>query len=232
MATSGTYSFLMNRDSIISAALRTLEVVGAGDTVQPVDIANCAEALNIMVKAMVMDGLPLWCVQELTIPLVAGQSSYNVGPVSLQPRPLRILQAFLRSPTNNDLELQVVSRYDYNTLGLKTQLSQPNQLYYDPQLLNGIITVYNIPQDSLSSIHIVIQRQIQDFNLSTDNPDFPQEAFQMLKWCLADELSSEYGSKVMKIQVVAAKAKTYREAFAAFGQEQVSSFFLPSGRRS
>ncbi len=232
MATSGTYTFLMNRDSIIAAALRTLEVIGEGESPSATAVTNCAEALNILVKGMVVEGLPLWCVQELVVPMVAAQASYSIGPVSTQPRPLRILQAFLRFSTGNDVELTIVGRSDYNTLGLKTAQGTPNQLFYDPQLTNGIVTLYNIPQDALSELHVVIQRQIQDFNLSTDNPDFPQEAYQMLKWSLADELSLEYGAKAHIVQMVAAKAKAYRDAFMGFEQEQTSVFFYPSGRRS
>lgn len=232
MATSGTYTFLMNRDSLIGAALRTLQVLGEGDVPSPIALANCGEALNILTKAMVLEGLPLWCVQELLVPMVAGQAVYNVGPVSSQARPLRVLQAFLRYSTGNDLELAVVSRYDYNGLGLKTAQAQPNQLYYDPQLTNGIVTVYNVPADATATLHLVIQRQLQDFNLASDNPDFPQEAYQMLKWCLADELSLEYGAKPHIIQICATKAKMMRDSFMGFEQEQVSMSFTPSGRTS
>jgi len=234
MATSGTYAFLMNRDGIIGAVLRRLEVIGAGDTIPPGDITNCAEALNVLVKGMVVEGLPLWCVEEIAIPMIAAQATYTIGPGSATPtrRPLRILDAFLRFSTGNDVDLQVVSRYDYNDLGLKTAQGTPNQLYYDPQLTNGVVTVYNAPFDNTTTLHIVIQRQIQDFNLSTDNPDFPQEAYQMLIWSLADELSLEYGAKPHVIAMCASKAKTYRDAFMQFEQEQTSCYFYPSGRKS
>lgn len=230
MTTSGTYGFLMNRDSIIAAALRTMEVVGVGETIDPLHITNCAEALNLMVKGMVLEGMPLWCVQELVVPLVAGQAAYSVGAATAQPRPLRVLQAVVRNSTGQDTELQLVSRFEYNTLGSKANKGQPNQLMYDPQLLTGIVTLYTVPADALSSLRLTIQRQIQDFNLSTDNPDFPQEAYQMLKWCLVDELSLEYGAKMSVVQVAAGKAITYKTAFMAFEQEQVSQYFVPSGR--
>lgn len=232
MATSGTYSFLMNRDSIIGAALRALEVYGAGDTIPALDITNCAEALNIICKGLVVKGLPLWCVQELTIPLVVGQSAYPIGPSSSQVRPLRILQAFLRLSTGNDVELMVVSRYDYNELGMKLAQGTPNQLYYDPQLTNGIATLYNTPFDATQTLHVVVQRQIQDFNLSTDNPDFPQEAYLMLKWNLAKELLSEYGVKPAIVQLVMANARESLDDFMNFMQEYASVYFYPSGRKT
>lgn len=231
MATSGTYSFSMTRDSIIAAALRTMEVIGAGQTPSPDDLLNCAEALNIRIKALGKN-LLLWCIQDCQVPMVAGQASYNIGPLTSQPRPLRILQAFIRDSSGKDTELTIVSRYEYNTQGQKTQQSQPNQLYYDPQLNNGIITVYGVPFDATSTIHLIYQRPVQDFNIGADNPDFPQEAFLMLKWSLIDEVALEYGAKPSVIQIASAKANAYTEGFLDFEQDQASVFFTPTGRMS
>ncbi len=234
MATSGTYTFAMTRDTLIAAALRVLEVYGAGDTVQAIDYTNCAEALNLITKSLALKGLPLWSVQDIPVAMVAGQASYNLGVGGLAGntlRPLRILQAYLRDSTGNDVTLKVESRYDYNDLGLKTSQSRPNQLYYDPQIGTGIVTLYNVPQDATTTLHVVIQRQLQDFTASGDNPDVPQEAFQMLKWLLADEISMEYGAKPHIVNMVAAKAKFYREELIDFEQEQSSIYFTPTERQ-
>lgn len=227
MATSGTYAFTVNRDQLIEAALRALQVYGLGDTIPPQAITNCAQALNIWCKSLVKKGLFLWCVQDLTVPMVAAQGTYNVGPLSGQPRPLRILDAYLRDSTGNDVSLTITSRYDYDTLGLKSAQGIPNQLFYDPQLNNGIITLYNVPIAAGSTLHIVAQRQIQDFNLATDNPDFPQEAFQMLKWGLADEIGMEQGARDVVLDRVHAKARQYMEEFTDWQQEAASVFFTP-----
>lgn len=234
MATSGTYAFIMNRDSLIAAAFRILEVFGTGDTIPPADITSAAEALNIMVKSKPYMGLPLWCVQEYAIPMVAAQAVYSLGPAAVtpMPRPMRILQAFLRFSTGNDVELTINSRSDYNTLGMKASQGTPNQLYYDPQLTNGIVTLYNVPQDSTGVLHVVAQRPIQDFNLSTDNPDFPPESYHMLKWNLADEIMLDYGVKPHIMQIVSGKAMFLRTSFIDAEQEQCSLYFYPSGRRS
>jgi hypothetical protein len=76
----------------------------------------------------------------------------------------------------------------------------------------------------------VIQRQLQDFNLATDTPDFPQEAFRLLKWCLADEVALEYQTPVGMRQEIAARASHLRENYAASLQEQVAVRFTPGMR--
>lgn len=230
MASSGTYAFSMSRDSLIGASLRLVQAYGDGDTIPANDIANCAQALNVMVKAMVMEGLPLWCLQELTIPLVAGQAAYDISAAAGMPLPPRILQAFIRDASDNDTEISQVARADYNRLGQKTSEGVPNQGYYDPQLGAGLFTLYNVPADTLSTLHVIIQRQIQDFNLSTDNPDFPQEAYQFLKWCLADEIALEYHTPTDIRLEINQKANGYKDKFFNFSQESVSTFFQPDGR--
>lgn len=228
MSTSGTTNFTMTRDQLIEASLRALQVYGIGDTIPPEVITNVAQALNIWVKALCMKGLFLWCVQEVEIPMVAGQAQYQIGPLTNKPRPLRILDAYIRYSTGNDVSLTITSRYDYDTLGLKSAQGIPNQLYYDPQLDNGLVTFYNVPFATTDTVHLVIQRQIQDFNLATDNPDFPQEAFQMLKWGLADEIGLEQGARLEVRQEVALRSKRYMNEFSDFQQEQASVFFTPS----
>jgi hypothetical protein len=230
MASSGTYSFTMTRDDIIGAALRLTGAFGDQDVIPATDILNCAQALNILCKELATEGLPLWCVQDLAVPTVAGQAAYNLSAASGTTLPLRILDAYIRSSVGNDVSLQITSRYDYDTLGSKSSPGIPNQCYYDPQIGAGSLVMYNVPTDSSRTIHVVIQRQIQDFNLATDNPDFPQEAFRLLKWCLADEVALEYQAPPDVRQEIAAKAMVYRKSFFAFEQEQTSIYFTPAER--
>lgn len=230
MATSGTYSFTMNRDDFSMSALRLIGAFGEGDVIPASDLTNCAQAFNLLVKDLALEGLPLWCVVDLSVPMVAGQESYNLSTISGTTLPLRILDAYIRGPLGNDVSLQITSRYDYDTLGNKLSSGVPNQCYYDPQLNAGSLILYDVPTDNSHTVHVVIQRQIQDFNLATDNPDFPQEAFRMLKWCLADEISLEYQTPGDIRSEVAIKAKLYKDKFFASTQEQTSVYFTPSER--
>lgn len=231
MASSGTYGFTMSRDDIIGAALRLTGAFGDQDVIPASDISNCAQALNILAKELSNEGLPLWCVVDFPISLVAGQALYNFSQLSGQPRPLRILDMYLRSATGNDVSIALVSRYDWNTLGSKFSPGVPNQAFYDAYLGEATITLYDVPDDSTRTLHVVYQRQIQDFNLATDNPDFPQEAFRLLKWCLADEIALEYQAKGEVRNEINQRALSYKNKFFGMEQEQVSVYFTPSERR-
>lgn len=235
---SGTYNFVMNAGAIVNAVLRKTGAFGVGDTIPAEDTASVLEALNNVCKDLAIDGGPLWCIEDVLIPQVAGQSSYNLSQIMGMPLPPRVLQAYLRTlatgnPTgDSDVSMTLVSRSDYNLLGNKFSPGVPNQLWYNPQLTGGIITLYNVPNDTIHEVHVVVQRQIQDVNVVTDNPDFPQEAARMLIWATLDEVSLEYRMPPDERKEVNAKSVAFKERFfdGPWVQEQVSVMFTPSER--
>jgi hypothetical protein len=230
MATSGTYGFTMTRDDIIAGALRLVGAYDPSESIPQEDITTCAVALNLLVKDLARNELPLWCVVDVSVPLLTGVAAYDLSAASGTTLPLRVLDCYIRDAVGNDTQLTVSSRYDYDRLGNKSQPGVPNQVYYDPQLGAGMLYVYNVPADDTHTLHVVIQRQLQDFNLATDTPDFPQEAFRLLKWCLADEVALEYQTPAGMRQEIAARASHLRENYAASLQEQVSVRFTPGMR--
>lgn len=227
---SGTYTFTMSASDIVQAALRQTGRFASYDAIPAADTANVLQALNVIVKAMVKNQKPLWCVQKVTVPLVSGTATYNLSTITGMTRPLRVLYAYIRDAAGSDTTVAIISRDDYNQQGQKASPGVPNQAYYDPQLGAGSLTVYNVPSDSTHTLYLDIQRQIQDFNLITDNPDFPQEAYHMLKWVLADEIALEYLTPQDIRADISRKAMQSFEAFFANEREDVSTFFGPSQR--
>lgn len=231
MATSGIYTFTMTRDELISSALRSLGAFGAADTIPAVDITNCGQALNIICKTWIMKGLPLWCVEELRVPMIVGQKTYDLK--TLTPgnyKPGRILDAEMEDPTGNTVTVTITSRYDYNTLGDKNQPGIPNQLFYDPQRDNGNMIVYNVPNLPNYTMITTLQRPLQDINLATQNADIPQEAIQALKWNLMDELALEYATPQVNLAQVQARAKMALDELMGWEQEWASVYFTPNQR--
>lgn len=82
MAISSSYNFSTSRDEIIKGALRVLGVIGEGDTPSTDQYTTGAEALNMMVKAWMSDGLPIWIIKEVWVELAQGKSTYTIGGVS------------------------------------------------------------------------------------------------------------------------------------------------------
>jgi hypothetical protein len=226
--------YTVNRDGIISAALRTLGVIGAGDQPTPVDYQNCAEALNIYIKQLQTKGLPLWKLDTVIVPMVVGQKIYTIGPNIgsdvITDKPLRVVMAFIRNPQGNDTVLQQMARQQYMQLGVKTSQGVPNQFYYDPKLDTGYLYVYNVPSGTDYNIHLQVQMPIADVSNPTSTPEFPSEWFNCLKFGLADNLSLEYGASAQVRAELAQKAMKLEEIMTDWSQEEASTSFAPEFR--
>jgi hypothetical protein len=116
MAVSGTTTFTVTRDQIIESALRSLAVLEEGAQPSATTLENASFSLNLILKKWQSEGIKLWTVVEYTIPLVASQTSYTIGPSIAYDfnadKPLRIIQAFLRnisSPTNGVAKISLLS---------------------------------------------------------------------------------------------------------------------------
>ena len=113
MATSGTTTFSVTRNDIIQASLRLLGVLEEGTQPTASAIESTSLVLNMMLKDWMTDGIKLWTVTELTIPLKSNQTTYTIGPSSSYDlntnRPLRLIQSFLRKITNTTNQVADIS---------------------------------------------------------------------------------------------------------------------------
>jgi len=230
----------VTRDDIIKAALRKLEVLGEGETPSTEDTTNCAFGLNLMIKAWEKDGFYLWKTQEIILPLLAGTNTYQIGPSAtgtgalVTHRPIRLMDTCFRRDTTTvlDVAVKILSRQEYNQLGLKSTSSIVSQIYYDPQLTNGILKVYGTPSDSNYALYLTVQIPVYDFSSGTEALDFPQEGYQAVVYGLADEMMDEYPKpNQLTVQRIMQKAQQFREQLADWSQEETSVFFTPQFQR-
>lgn len=236
-------TFTVTRDQIIALALRKLGVLELGDTPDAATVANASLALNLFIKQMSTKGIKLWKVNELVLPLVAGQSSYIIGPVSTgtvdlnTDKPLKVIQAWLRdisvTPSTDDVQIQLLSKQEYNMLGSKFSTGTPNSIFLDVRNTTSTLYVYVTP-DSYSAankqLHFIVQQPIQDIMTAQTVPDFPNEWMNVLVWNLADQLAIEYSPPANKRQEIAMRAKTYKEELEDWDVESYSTFFMPDMR--
>ena len=244
---SSTYS--VTRDQIITLALGKLGVLEIGDTPDANTIANAAMVLNLLVKQFSIDGLKLWKVSEVIIPLTSGKTSYILGgsssdlmydtqapTVAITDRPLKCIQGFYRNIQSTpyiDTPVLVVSKQEYNVLGSKYSTGTANTIFYDVKKLNGILYVYLTPDTNSQNnlqLHLVVQLPLNDVATSSDVPDFPNEWMNCLVWSLADELALQYGVPMNSRQEIAQRAAMYKEKLSDWDVEAASTFFSPDFR--
>lgn len=233
-------TFTVSRDQIISLALRKLGVLELGDTPDAATVANASLALNLFIKQMATTGIKLWKVNELVLPLVAGQTQYVIGPGSVDldtDKPFKVIQGWLRNntvtPAIDDVQMQLLSKQEYNLLGSKFSTGTPNSIFYDVRQSNGNMYVYVTPDANAAAtfqLHFVCQQPMQDVNTGSQTPDFPNEWMNVLVWNLADQLAIEYGVPGNHRQEIAVRAKMYKEELEGWDVESYSTFFQPDMR--
>jgi hypothetical protein len=244
---SSTYT--VTRDQVITLALRKLGVLEIGSSPDPDTVANAAMSLNLLIKQLSTDGLKLWKICELIIPLTSGQTTYTLGgststlmydslnpTVAITDKPLKAIQGFYRNMQSTppiDTPVMLVSKQEYNVLGSKFSTGTANTIFYDPRKLNGVLYVYLTPDLNAQTnleLHIIAQLPIDDLTSALDIPDFPNEWMNCLVWNLADQLALEYGVPMNARQEIGLRATAYKTLLSDWDVEASSTFFAPNFR--
>lgn len=234
--TSGTASFLVTRDDVISASLRTLKVIAIGETPTTEDFTNCAFALQTLVKELNIESYFPWTFQNISIPFVASKNNYSIaesGADVTSVRPLKVLHAWRRDQSSPpiDTPMSRMSKQQYDQLTPKNITGVPTNWFYDAQI--GTATdlatwyVWPTPLDTTYTAILAIQRPLYDITSSTQNLDVLQEWFSTMRWILADEIASEYEVDPETLVYVQKKAEMKRRRLSDFAQEDASIILQP-----
>jgi hypothetical protein len=235
MTTSSSYDWEMTRDQIITDAYAACGAIDENDTPTTAQLTKGARVLNGIIKTMSGPvGMPLWAITTKSFPLTTNTATYTIGIGQTidSPKPIKIIQAWHRDTTTNfDTPVNIVSLDTYNRLGNKFVDATPVQLAYDPLISTGIIYIYPEP-DSYSvsnrEIWIRYQRPFQDFDASSDTPDFPTEWDLPLVYSLAVALAPSLGVPPNDMAKLEGLAKTYIESAQEAGYENASIFIQPA----
>lgn len=241
MATSGTTTWNATRDQIVTSSLRKIAALAEGDTPSAEMVSNGVFMLNGILKEAQADGMPLWAIQEMTIPMSSftnGKVSIGVGQTINQPAPLKVLSAYNRDnsvPTNPiDIPMTVLTHYDYNWLSAKYSMGTAVQFFHEPLNQMSNFYVWPIP-DAYSNLHrsviLTYQRPFEDAGVATDTLDFPQYWLLAIVYRLAWVLAPEYGVPPSDRMALGKEADALWTRALSFGTEEGSLFVEPDWSR-
>ena len=242
MATSGSANWVMTRNEIITMAYQHMGIIGDGEVPTAEQYTKGAMFLNAIVKEWQSDGMPLWKITTFSFTPTASDGTYTIGSGGDISRaagpPLKMLQAWYRNTsTNVDTPLQLITKADYNRLSPKTQEGTPNSLWYDPPGNQGAAqplgNLYVWPEPTAAfvaahTIFLVGQFMFEDFDASSDNPDFPSNWNHALSWGLAESMSLGEGVPSGKVSQIEKKALRYKQQALNNGPEEGSLYLQPA----
>lgn len=233
MATSGDTTWQLQRDEVISSALRKVGFA-EGETPNATQIADAAVALNAIVAEWRTDGMPVWAMKTYTMPLVAGQQNYEIG-VGLgvnTPAPLKLTQAIrIETIGGTRVPLNIYTDYDFKQLSnFQSTTGVPVQIYYQPRINAGTLRFWPIPDTTTAAdytVELTYQRPFEEFDAATDTPDFPSYFTRALIYALAVDLAPEYGLSLQDTAKLEKQADKAKDKALSFGTEEGSIRFMP-----
>ena len=161
MATSGTYQF---NPSLGELTLYAYNMVGVRNTALLQEHMQAAKmATNMMLASWANQGVNLWAVDLITVPLVQGQSTYNVDGDTVM-----ILDAYMQTDNGSaqpiDRIILPVSRTEYASYPNKEQQGFTTTFWFD-RLIAPTITLWPVPDGSSAQyLKYYRVRQLQDSN--------------------------------------------------------------------
>jgi hypothetical protein len=181
MTTSGTYAFNPSLGEIVLYAYNLCGLRNTSLLQEHMEAARMAS--NMMLGRWSSQGVNLWTVDKVTVPLVQGTSTYSVDPSTIV-----MLDAYI-STGGIDRIILPISRTEYASYPNKTQQGFPTTFWFD-RLLSPTVTLWPVPDGTQTSLVYYRVKQVQDSNLTNGQTvEIPYYFLEAFAYGLAQRLA-------------------------------------------
>jgi hypothetical protein len=164
MATSDTYTFNLDVDSIIQEASEYL----GGEVTLGHEVESAKRSMNLMLTDWQNRNINLWTVATTAVSLTANVTAFDLDSSNLD-----VLNAVLHRD-NKDLGMTRISMEEYLQINNKGQVGRPSQFALRRGRDKPSIHIYPIPENSTDQIKFEAIRKIQDVTkTAVENVDIP-----------------------------------------------------------
>ena len=223
MTSSGTYNF---QPSLGELVLNAFARCGVRRTaIMQEHMTDARFETNLMLASWANQGVNLWEVVLISVPLIQGQTTYTV-PAKV----VMILDAVIQQNTGTssqfDRVIMPISRTEYSQTPNKLQQAPPTVFWFD-RLINPTVTLWPVPdQTSTYTLNYYAVTQIQDAELTdAQTVDIPYRWLDALAAGLAARLAAIYAPD--RMQMLEAKAAQAYTIAATQDTENVPLYITP-----
>jgi hypothetical protein len=223
MSTSGTYVF---NPSLGEITLYAYNLIGVRNTALLQEHMEAARmASNFLCSNWSNRGVNLWAVDLITVPLVAGQSTYPVDSNTVM-----ILDAYMETDNGGgqpiDRIIMPVSRTEYASYPNKEQQGFTTTFWFD-RLISPTVTLWPVPDgQSAQYLKYYRVRQIQDTNLQNGQQvEIPYLWLDAFAYNLAARLAIIWSPD--KVQMIKPLADEAYQIAAEQNIEQAQQYISP-----
>lgn len=181
MTTSNSYNW---NPGLGEATLYAFQLIGIRpSSLLQEHVDSARTATNMLFARWGNEGVNLWCVDKVVVPLVAGQATYPVDSSTVV-----MLDAYI-TVGGYDRIIMPVSRSEYASYPNKNQEGQPTTFWFD-RLLSPTVTLWPVPNGDQTSLSYYRVRRIQDANLAgAEEMDIPYLWLEAMIYGLAFRLA-------------------------------------------
>lgn len=211
---------------IIADAMADAGLLQEGSDPNSEQLAIYMRRLCDIINLWQTQGLKLFLMEELSVPLVADQTAYTMNPSGLSPtKHLRIMQGRIENNAGALVRvLRPISWNEWNSLPHNNSGVVTGYLV-DKQPESLTVSLWNKPADT-EAVNIAIflvHKQVENpYNLES-NVAFPQEWRIALRWGLADDICTGQPQAIM--DRCQNRAEIFRSALEDWDVEDTSVSF-------
>ena len=213
MAVSGTTTFTLNRDEIITDALIDIGGLAIGATPTTNQITHASRRLNTIIKGLQAEHMYLYAKVTGSVNTVGSTATVAV------PAGTRRVIDMWTSIDGTDTQLTKMVYSEYDEVRQKASEGIPTHYVVDEQ--NQTVTLYPVP-DAVYEIGYRIETILDDMTTATDNIALPQPAIDFIVKELALELAIPYGLPADRIAIFAPRAQQAKQAFLAHYNQELN----------
>ena len=174
-------------------------------------------------------------VTTIAVGLTSAASSGNVvfTYTTKINRPQRIdgESMYWHSIAGQDTPVTLISRSEYAQLSNKSTQGKVVKAFYDPQLGNGVLYLWPTPDNATDVLKFWYERILEDFDTTTNTPDFAIEWSEALILGLASRLARSSGIvSPQERDKLEASAERALSLAMGYDKEAVSTYFQPDYR--
>lgn len=195
--------------TIITRAIRLIGQIPSGDSPSSDESNDGLTALNAMLDSWQNEKLLCYAIRDESIALSATNTSKTIGPTGdlVSTRPIKIEGAYV-TVSNYNYHVRIINELEWASITARSTVAAwPDRIYYEPDMPNGTIYLYPVPNAS-STLHILTRTPLTAFSTLSTTVSLPPGWERALTFNLALEIASEYEDANPPPFVVATAAKS------------------------